>query len=181
MTVQFNELDRLTTESDVTLIAVDHSGKGSQNEKDPLDVIRGSSAKGGDLDGVLVLRRHVEENAFSVHVVLRELQPVAPFVVTWSYPGFEFNGDLDPEDMKKPGGRQRQHSFGALLRAIQDTDQDHPVTQTVWADRLRMHRSTLRDYASELRANGWIATAGEGTKARQYLTERGRQYLEGLL
>ena len=46
-TLLFNELDRLTTEGGFTLVLNDHAGKGSQVEKDALDVIRGSSAKAG--------------------------------------------------------------------------------------------------------------------------------------
>lgn len=68
-TVFFLELDRLTTEAGCTAILNDHSGKGNQSEKDPLDVIRGSSAKGGDLDAAMVLRKHEVEHCFRVDMV----------------------------------------------------------------------------------------------------------------
>jgi hypothetical protein len=48
-TLFFNQIDRLTTEADCTVVLNDHTTKGNQSEKDPLDTIRGSSAKGGDL------------------------------------------------------------------------------------------------------------------------------------
>ena len=34
---------------------------------------------------------------------------------------------------------------------------------------------TLQGYLPGLRAKGWIATAGEGNTARQYLTKRGQE------
>jgi RecA-family ATPase len=85
-TIFCNELDRLTTEGHCTAIFNDHSGKGNQSEKDPLDVIRGSSAKGGDLDAALVLRKHEVEGCFRVDLVHRELPPVTPFTIAWRYP-----------------------------------------------------------------------------------------------
>jgi len=42
-------------------------------------------------------------------------------------------------------------------------------------------RQTLGDYLPEFRAQGWIATVGEGNQARQYLTPAGHLYLENLL
>src|SRR6185369_2333240 len=106
-TILLNELDRITTEAKCSLIFDDHFSKGSQSDKDPLDAIRGSSATGGDVDAALIIRKHKIEGSFSVDVVHRELPPVNPFVITWQYPLFHPNEDLDAADMKQPkrGGR----------------------------------------------------------------------------
>jgi hypothetical protein len=128
-TVFLNELDRITTEGHCTAIFNDHSGKGNQSEKDPLDVIRGSSAKGGDLDAAMVLRKHEVEHCFRVDMVHRELPPVEPFTVGWHYPVMELRPDLDLEAMKKPGaGRKREHDPRKLLAAIMDRTADNPIS-----------------------------------------------------
>jgi RecA-family ATPase len=111
MTVFFNELDRLTTEAECTVLLNDHFSKGNQSEKDPLDAIRGSSAKGGDVDAAMVLRKHEVEGAFRVDMVHRDLPPVEPFVVGWEFPLMRLRADLSPDAMKKAkAGRKPGHS-----------------------------------------------------------------------
>jgi hypothetical protein len=107
-TLFFNQIDRLTTESGCTVILNDHFGKGNQSEKDPLDAIRGSSAKGGDVDAAMILRKHEEENAFRVDVIHRELPPVEPFTISWKFPLMELRPDLSPDAMKAPKSKTRR-------------------------------------------------------------------------
>jgi hypothetical protein len=118
-TVFCNELDRLTTEGHCTAIFNDHTTKGSQSEKEPLDVIRGSSAKGGDLDAAMVLRKHEVNDCYRVDLVHRELPPVKPFVIGWNYPLMEVRPDLHPDAMKKAkGGRHKGHDPLTLLARL---------------------------------------------------------------
>jgi predicted transcriptional regulator len=178
-TVFFNQLDRITTEAECTLILNDHFGKGNQSEKDPLDAIRGSSAKGGDVDAAIILRRHEVQDCFRVDVIHRELPPVEPFCIGWNFPLMELRTDLDPEEMKKvKGGRKKEHGLTKLLCAIEETTEDNPVTITAWAKTLNMNRNTLNGYTGTLRAKGFTATVGDGTTARQYITNKGLDFLE---
>jgi hypothetical protein len=175
-TLLFLEIDRLTTEAGCTAILNDHSGKGNQSEKDPLDVIRGSSAKGGDLDAAMVLRKHEVAGCFSVDMVHRELPPVAPFVLEWKYPLMELRPDLDAAEMKKPkGGQWRKHDPLKLLAAIKNTTAENPIIISAWADRAEVSRQTLQGYLLGLRTRGFISTTGEGAKARQFITNSGRE------
>ncbi|MBI2926401.1 MAG: AAA family ATPase [Verrucomicrobia bacterium] len=183
-TVFFNQLDRITTEAGCTLILDDHFSKGNQSEKDPLDAIRGSSAKGGDVDAAMVLRKHEVEGCFRVDIIHRELPPVEPFCIGWKFPLMELRPDLDPDAMKKAkGGRPRTHDPQKLVAAIMDATAENPVSISAWAKAAGIKRQTLSGYVPGLRAKGWIQTAGEGNHARQYLTEAGREaarrHLEG--
>jgi predicted transcriptional regulator len=175
-TVFFNQLDRITTEGKATLILNDHSGKGNQSEKDPLDVIRGSSAKGGDLDAAMVLRKHEVDGCFRVDLVHRELPPVAPFVIGWRYPLMELRPDLSADAMKKPkGGPPKKYDPEVLCAAILDSTAEKGISISAWAAAAGVKRPTLQGYLPGLRAKGWIATAGEGNMARQFLTDKGRE------
>jgi len=175
-TVFCNELDRLTTEGRYTAIFNDHSGKGNQADKDPLDVIRGSSAKGGDLDAAMVLRKHEVEKCYSVDLVHRELPPVEPFVIGWKYPLMQLRQDLSPDKMKRArGGQARKYDPVKLCAAIADATAEKPVSISAWADAAGILRQTLQGYLPGLRAKGWLATTGEGSNARQYLTAKGRE------
>ncbi len=146
------QIDRLTTEAGCTVILNDHAGKGNQSEKDPLDVIRGSSAKGGDLDAAMILRKHDIDQCFRVDMVHRELPPVEPFVIGWNYPLMELRPNLDADAMKKAkGGRGKKHDRLKLLAFLRHTSEDQPISVTEWAGRANVKRQTLNGYADEFR------------------------------
>lgn len=177
-TLFFNQLDRLTTEAGCTLILNDHFGKGNQSEKDPLDAIRGSSAKGGDVDAAIILRRHEVEDCFRVDVIHRELAPVAPFCIGWDFPLMELRADLDPEEMKKAkGGRKREHDVTKLLSVIAHTTPQNTISISAWAKALKMERTTLSGYTPMLRQKDYIKTVGEGRTSRQHITLKGLDLL----
>ena len=173
-TVFCNELDRITTEGRCTAIFNDHSTKGNQSEKEPLDVIRGSSAKGGDIDAAMVLRKHEVAECYRVDLVHRELPPVEPFCIGWRYPLMVLRPDLSPDAMKKPkGGQTKKHDPEKLCAAIAGSTAENPTSISAWATKAGVERQTLQGYMPGLRAKGWISTVGEGNAARQYLTEAG--------
>jgi hypothetical protein len=178
-TLFFNQIDRLTTEAECTVVLNDHTTKGNQSEKDPLDTIRGSSAKGGDLDAAMVLRKHEVDLCYRVDMVHRELAPVDPFTIGWNYPLMELRPDLDPDDMKKAkAGRKKAYDAIKLLAAISDTTAENPVSILAWSKAAGIPRQTLTDYLPEMRSKGWVQTAGEGNKSGQFITKKGLEMLE---
>jgi len=178
-TLLFNDLDRITTEARSTLILNDHFGKGNQSEKDPLDAIRGSSAKGGDVDAAMILRKHEVDGCFRVDLVHRELPPVAPFCIGWKFPLMELRPDLDADDMKKAkGGRAKAHDPMKILSAIEQTSLENPISYSKWAAIAKVKRPTLMVYVEELRAKGLVATTGHGNTARQFITDTGKTTAE---
>lgn len=175
-TVLYNQIDRVTTEAKCAVILNDHFSKGNQSEKDPLDAIRGSSAKGGDVDAAIILRRHDVEDCFRVDVIHRELAPVAPFVIGWNFPLMELRRDLDPENMKKAkAGRSQSFDPRELLGVIYDNTEGNPISISAWAHAAGMARQTLSDALPKMRVKGWVSTVGDGNNARQIITEKGRE------
>lgn len=180
-TILFNEIDRITTEAKCAVILNDHFSKGNQAEKDPLDAIRGSSAKGGDVDGAIVLRRHDEQNCFRVDVIQRELPPIDPFVIGWEFPVMKLREDLDPEEMKKPksGKSDKKPSpYIKLLSSLKEHDSGDPITVQQWARLSRISVKDIQDYLPKMRQWGWVATDGLGEDSRKYITDRGLEELE---
>ena len=174
-TLFFNQMDRITTEGRCTLILNDHFSKGNQSEKDPLDAIRGSSAKGGDIDAAMVLRKHEVDNCYRVDLVHRELPPVEPFCIGWEFPLMRLREDLSPEAMRKAKpGRRKGHDPIELLAAILDTTARHPISISAWAKCVGIPRVTLLEYLPDLHRQGLITTVGEGLSARQHITDKGR-------
>jgi hypothetical protein len=84
---------------------------------------------------------------------------------------------MDPEQLKTTGKR-KQYDAKTLLKAIASTTQDDPMSISEWASILGIARTSLAYYVPELRNSGWITTAGEGTAAKQYITEKGLKILK---
>ena len=61
----------------------------------------------------------------------------------------------------------------ALLGSIKDTSAKKPISISTWAKLADINRTTLNDYVRTYHSKGWVATAGEGNTARQYITEKG--------
>ncbi len=177
-TLLFNELDRLTTDADATVILNDHFGKGNQSEKDPLDAVRGSSAKGGDVDAAMILRKHDVADSFRVDMVHRELAGVDPFVIAWEYPMMRIREDLDPAKMKQAKGGKKGQDPLKLLALIRETTIEAGVSISAWAKRANIDRATLKVYTPQMRLDGWIATTGEGNSACQFITQKGMELLK---
>lgn len=174
-TLFFNQLDRITTEAGCTLILNDHFSKGNQSEKEPLDAIRGSSAKAGDVDAAMVLRKHEVEGCFRVDLIHRELAPVEPFCIGWEFPLMRLRPDLNAEAMKKAKpGRRKGHDPIDLLAVIEDTTAANPISISAWATKAGIPRGTLTDYLPDMHGQGLIKTTGEGHTARQHITDKGR-------
>lgn len=173
-----NEIDRITTEATCTVIFTDHFGKGNQAEKDPLDTLRGSSAKGGDVDAAMILRKHDVEESYRVDIIHRELAPVNPFVIGWNFPTFELRPELNAADMKKAqGGQSKKYDPVKLLEVIQSNTIKNPISISAWAEKANIKRPTLNDYLPTIRTKGWIATVGAGTNARTFITDKGLEAL----
>ena len=175
-TLFFNQLDRITTEGRCTLILNDHFGKGNQSEKEPLDAIRGSSAKGGDVDAAMVLRKHEVEGCLRVDLVHRELPPAEPFCIGWDFPLMHLRKDLSPDAMKKSkAGRHKTLDPRNLLGFILNTSSEKATSISRWAKDASVPRATMAQYVSDMRAEGWVRTTGEGSSVRQYITEEGKK------
>ena len=171
-----NELERLAVVTGAAIVFAAHYSKGNQAAKEAMDRIGGSGVFARDADSIITLTKHETEGAFTVDLILRNLPEQQPFVVEWEFPLMKLSPNLDPEALKKPkGGRNKTHDPQKLVEAISKSTKKKPVSISGWAKAAGIPRQTLSEYLPGLRAKGWIATAGEGSNARQYLTEKGRE------
>jgi hypothetical protein len=126
-----------------------------------------------------MLRRHEIDDAYRVDVVHRELPPVPPFCLSWEFPLMRVRDDLDPERTKSNrGGRSKKLAAVTLMESIAETTPQDGITISEWARRTAVKRQTLSEYLPDMRKRGWIATAGEGSSARQHITRKGLAELE---
>jgi hypothetical protein len=174
-----NAIEALAVETGAAIAFGAHFSKGNQSGKESIDRVSGSGVFARDPDSLLVMTRHETEGAFVIETTLRNFPQVEPFVVRWQYPLMHRDAELDPARLKQAVGRKPAFSNPAeLLAHIAHTSQENPISVTAWATAAKLERSTLRGYLAEMRAQGWIATVGEGNAARQFLTDKGRQKLQ---
>jgi RecA-family ATPase len=173
-----NSLETLATETGAAIAFGAHFAKGNAAGKEAIDRISGSGVFARDPDSLLIFTKHEADDAFTVEPILRNFAPVAPFAVRWQFPLMNRADDLDPAKLKQAGGRKKEHDPKKLLAAIANTTAEKPVSISAWAKAAKVIRQTLSDYLPEMRSKEWIATAGEGSNARQYLTEKGRDFLK---
>jgi hypothetical protein len=115
-----NTFEKLAIETGSAVLLAHHFAKGNASAKDFIDRISGSGVFLRDPDSYVCFTMHEEEDAFSVEMKLRNLPPVAPFVVKWEWPLFQRAEDLDPSRLKQSGGRPAMHKPEALLECLGD-------------------------------------------------------------
>ncbi len=173
-----NGFEALAVETGAAVAFGAHFSKGNQSSKESIDRISGSGVFARDPDSLLILTRHETEDAFAVDATLRNFPQVEPFVVRWDYPVMVVDDELDPAKLKQPaGGRPPKHDKLKILAAIADTTAQNPISVSAWASKAKINRTTLIGYLETMRASGWIATSGDGSSARQYITTQGRAML----
>lgn len=173
-----NGLEKLAVDTDAAVAFGAHFAKGNAAQKEAIDRVSGSGVFARDPDSILTFTKHEEEEAFTVEAILRNHAHVEPFAVRWQFPLMRRADELDPARLKQPGRKPRL-GITAVLNAITHTTADNPVSATEWANRLGIARTTLNGYLTDLNSSGLIKTAGEGSSSRRYLSEKGRQFLEG--
>jgi predicted transcriptional regulator len=172
-----NSLERLAVETGSAVAYGCHFAKGNAATKDAIDRISGSGVFARDPDSLLIFTKHEQPDSFAVEPILRNFAPVAPFVVSWKYPLMERDEQLDPADLKQTAGRKREHDPLKLLAAIANNDAANPVSVSEWARLAEIPRKTLESYLAEMRRKNWIKTVGEGSRAKQAITNEGKAIL----
>jgi AAA domain/DnaB-like helicase N terminal domain len=120
ITALLNMVDSVATTTGAAVVLAGHFAKGNASAKETIDRISGSGVFARDPDSLVVFTKHEEEGAFVVEMILRNLPPVAPFVVKWQYPLFLRENSLDPTRLKQMGGRPAKHKADDLLDLLGD-------------------------------------------------------------
>lgn len=173
-----NEMERMAVQTGCAVVYAHHFSKGNQSQKEAIDRISGSGVWARDADSLLIMTKHEEEDCYTIDTILRNLPEQPPFVVKWNYPLMIHEPYLDPENLKKAVGRKNEFDETVILAAISENILSNPISITEWAEKVNVPRRTLSNYAAKLRASGRIATLGEGNFSKQYITTKGKLFLE---
>jgi hypothetical protein len=160
-------IDGITTSCNAAVAYGAHFSKGNQSAKEVADRINGSGVAGRDADSILTLTKHVEDDCASLEAVLRNCPPMEAKVMRWSFPLMEEAKELDPADLKKPGGRPEAIS---TLKTLEMFGSQNSMTRQELlrtADKLDVSRASMDRKLKELVEEGKLATTkGTGIYVR---------------
>ena len=176
-----NSVESLAVETGASTAFGAHFSKGNQSGKEAIDRISGSGVFARDPDSMLMFTQHEAQNSFTVEPILRNFTQVDPFVVQFDFPLMKRNDELDPSKLKQSNsGRKKEYDLDEILKAIGSTSKERPVTISQWAQKAGISRTTITPYVHTLRNQGLVATLGEGTSARQFITQSGILHLKSI-
>jgi hypothetical protein len=114
----FNELERLASDAEAALVVAHHFAKGNAAVKGVQDRMSGSGVMARDVDALMVLTPHEEEDAFTAEFVVRHFARVQPFAVRWVHPLLTPDASLDPDQLKGSVGAPKKLTSQDVLDVI---------------------------------------------------------------
>jgi hypothetical protein len=170
MTEFCGHVERLAQASGAAVVATAHFPKGSAGGKSPMDRIAGSGAFARDCDAMLVLTPHDNSTekvpVFTVDSVLREFEPLEPFVISWEYPLMTRNPELDPTQVAGGPGVDPKYSSDDLLKHVPDASADKGIAKNVWkalaAEDCGITRSSFYERVATFLQRGAVFVDAEG-------------------
>lgn len=115
--------DQITETTGAACGYAQHFSKGNQAGKESIDRGAGSGVWARDADAILVMTPHKEGDGYLVvEHTLRSFPRIDPFVVRWNLPLFERESQLNPDDLKQPGGRGVSFVVDDLVKCLGDQD-----------------------------------------------------------
>ena len=159
-----NHVSLLSEKTGAAVIYTHHFAKGNASKKEPIDRASGSGVFARHADGIIVLTPHKKENAFVVDAELRSFKRPTPFAIKWEYPRMELADDLDPNQLKRPGGRPRSYDVQQILDCL--TDDGLTAGEWLATAKVRcaisqstfyeLRREVVADGRAEKRGNKWF-------------------------
>ncbi len=171
MAYLYNRLDQYAKKLNCAFILVHHTSKGQQAGKAVTDVGSGAGSLSRATDTHVILRKHREKKTIVLDGAVRSSFPVEPVCLSWKFPVWNFNPDLDPEDLEGAAvNRKRKDSAG---QEFIETARKHKtvdaatLVETCFDDKDILKRTEIVNRASEFlnigetRANELLVKARE--------------------
>ena len=113
------EIDDIISETKAAVSFSHHYSKGNKSQADILDRSAGSGIFARDVDAILDLLPHEEQNCFILSSSLRTERNIVPFVFEWDYPICRVREDLDPDRPKKKNGKKSVEDLAKFVVLIE--------------------------------------------------------------
>lgn len=150
-----NEMERIAVETGAAVVYAAHFSKGNQAGKEAIDRISGSGVWARDADSLMIMTKHKEEDCYTIETILRNLPEQPPFVVRWQYPIMTLDEELNPEELKKPGGRPKTYN-GDDVWALLSEQRTTTEWELLAKSELGIGRSRFFDIKKQLQIDGRV-------------------------
>jgi len=151
-----NEFESLAVRTGAAVAFGAHYSKGNQAQKESIDRIGGSGVFARDPDSILSFTRHEQPDCFTVEMTLRNHPPQKPFVVKWGFPLFNVESLLDPNKLKRAGGRPQLATQTQILDLLDEKPLKAVEWQKLASEEFGIASSTFYDMKRDLQERGRI-------------------------
>ncbi len=137
----YNLVDRYAEMMQASFILIHHATKGSQADKDVVDVGSGASAQARAADAHIVLRPHQDAACIVMEAAVRSWAPLEAITLRWEYPTWRKDDNADPGALKgkKPQFEERQEQKDKVgMEEVLTALRKEPDTVKGLASRLNM-------------------------------------------
>jgi len=157
-----NELEGLAQRTGAGLVVAHHFAKGDSTSKSAIDRMSGAGAWARDPDSILIMTPHEEEACYTVTSILRNLPMVPEFVLAWDYPLMKLAKGLDPDQLRRQGGRQKACTDREFFEAVfaGSSAMAHKRVCEKARSVLEMSERSARRYLARVLASGMVCSEG---------------------
>ena len=125
-----NIVDRVVEQTGAGFVFAHHFAKGAQGGKFVEDRISGAGAWWRDPDAGIFFTSLEEDDGFNVAMIARSFPPRDEFAVRANHPLMVVAEDLDPANIRQPGGRKKIGS----AEVVADLILGKPMTRREWKE-----------------------------------------------
>lgn len=152
----YNLIDQFAERTGAAWFLIHHSSKGDQSEKTATDVGAGAGSMARAADCHLILRRHVESDAFVLDGAPRSFKPIEPVVLRWEFPLWTPDDNLNPADLRRPNDARREQSDQQGRESVTKALARGPLTSRKLREAAGMGAERLRKLINQLVESGEI-------------------------
>ena len=115
-----NLTDEIVERTGAAFVFAHHFAKGSQGGKFVEDRISGAGAWWRDPDAGIFMTPLEDDGGFNIACMARSFPPLEEFAARAAHPLMVIADDLDPSNLKQPGGRQKVSSGEEIAALLED-------------------------------------------------------------
>jgi hypothetical protein len=110
MVAVYSQIDAVAETTGAAVVIIHHSTKGSQADKNLVDIGSGASAIARSVDTHCIVRPHAEENHAILEAICRSFKSPEPITIRWEYPLWHLS-KLGPKVKEQQTSRERKQKL----------------------------------------------------------------------
>jgi RecA-family ATPase len=154
------ELGDISEETGAAIFWSNHFAKGDASKKNSIDRVSGSGVWARDPDTLIMATTNKTEGSFTIDIICRSFTQPPQFAITWGYPVFYRDDNIDPADIKSTGGAAQVYNVNMILEHLTPG-----MTTTQWekvcCEETGMKSRTFYDYRDIALKRNFIIKSGK--------------------